>query len=152
MSAPTLAASSEPRGLSATPFEGSSLDLLRRLDHPVAIPLAPDVDRATDAAPRAASDSQRWLAVVGFEGDRARVAGLLPGEVVTVGLERRGEPSVEHDEAPGVEERAEGVRRHLAEDSGELIGSRAARPRSLSRRRCSGTAPTHRDPSPPARG
>ena len=77
----------EARGLSATPFEGSSLDLLRRLDHPVAIPLAPDVDRATDAAPRAASDSQRWLAVVGFEGDRARVAGLLPGEVVTVGLD-----------------------------------------------------------------
>jgi general secretion pathway protein A len=77
----------EARGLSTTSFEGGSLDLLRRLDHPFAIPLAPDVDRGTDAAPRAASGSQRWLAVVGFEGDRARVAGLLPGQVVTVGLD-----------------------------------------------------------------
>lgn len=83
----TLQRAFEARGLSATPFEGGSLDLLRRLDHPFAIPLAPDVDRATDATPRAASDRQRWLAVVGFEGDRARVAGLLPGQVVTVGLD-----------------------------------------------------------------
>ncbi|MCR9098141.1 MAG: AAA family ATPase [bacterium] len=74
----------ESRGLTATPFDGGSLALLRRLDHPFAIPLAASVDRGADERPSATTDRQRWLAVIGFEDDRARVAGLVPGQVVTV--------------------------------------------------------------------
>jgi hypothetical protein len=83
----TLQRAVEARGLTATSFEGGSLDLLRRLDHPFAIPLAPAVERASGDLLPAAADSERWLAVVGFEGDRARVAGLLPGQIVTVDVD-----------------------------------------------------------------
>ncbi len=77
----------EARGLSATPFDGGSLALLRRLDHPFAIPLASVIDRTGEEGPAAPEASRRWLAVVGFEGNRARVAGLVPGQVVTVAVD-----------------------------------------------------------------
>ncbi len=70
----------EARGLTATPFDGGSFDLLRRLDHPFAIPLAATGPDASDGA-------RRWLAIVGFRGDRARVAGLVPDQIVTVTAE-----------------------------------------------------------------
>lgn len=81
----------EERGLTATPFDGGSIDLLRRLDHPVLLPLtAIDPSKTSRqssslpaTSPRDASDS-RWLAVVGFAGDRARLAGLMSDRIVTV--------------------------------------------------------------------
>lgn len=83
----TLPRAFEARGLEATSFDGGSLELLRRLDHPFAIPLAPAVDREGGEDPSAPEEGQRWLAVVGFEGDRARVAGLVPGQTVTVAID-----------------------------------------------------------------
>ena len=75
-----LKASLESRGLEATAFEGGSLALLRRLDHPVALAL-----NAADA--RSGAAPLRWVAVVGFEADRVRVAGLMPGREVTIRVE-----------------------------------------------------------------
>lgn len=77
----------ESRGLTATPFDGGSIDLLRRLDHPVLLPLMPT--RTMDENGRisnesASSSEMRWLAVVGFNDDRAHVAGLIPNRIVTV--------------------------------------------------------------------
>ncbi len=69
----SLQSTFERRGLTATTFEGGSIDLLRRLDHPVTLPLA----SSPDAEPR-------WIAITGFAGDRARVAGLVPGRIVSV--------------------------------------------------------------------
>jgi general secretion pathway protein A len=70
----------ESRGLQATVFEGGSLALLRRLDHPVALAL-----RVDGVGPGV--DPLRWVAVVGFEADRVRVAGLMQGREVTVPVE-----------------------------------------------------------------
>ena len=86
--AEALEASLRARGLEATAFDGGSLGLLRRLDHPVALALSPDLA----LEPAALSSGQvaapaRWLAVLGFEGDRARVAGLIESREVTVPID-----------------------------------------------------------------
>jgi len=73
----------EDRGLVATRFDGGSIDLLRELDHPVALPLVPDSTGVAGAPPAPA----RWVAIVGFQRDRARLAGLLPDQIVTVPVE-----------------------------------------------------------------
>jgi len=91
----------EGRGLSATSFDGGSIELLRRLDHPVVLPLAarpPDVAvRSASTALLAPSDpggapadpglDERWVAITGFKGDRARVAGLVSDQVVTIAID-----------------------------------------------------------------
>ncbi len=91
-----LESSLRARGLETTPFERGSFALIRRLDHPVAIALQPDGftgargrGGAGEGSPRETSvsatsgDDLRWVAVLGFEGDRARLAGLLEGREVT---------------------------------------------------------------------
>jgi general secretion pathway protein A len=94
-SAEELQSGVEARGLVATPFDGGSIELLRRLDHPVFLALdarLPDRDGARDttaegeATDSSASEAEspKWIAVTGFEGDRARVAGLLSNRVVSV--------------------------------------------------------------------
>jgi len=80
-SADDLAADLERRGLMATAFDGGSLDMLRRLDHPVLIPVAVDAAPAVSAG---AKPAPIWLALTGFDGDRAWIAGLVPGRVVSV--------------------------------------------------------------------
>ncbi len=82
-----LQRSLEDRGLMATSFDGGSLELLRRLDHPVALPLAPSPERGSGLAPRASDAARRWVAITGFRGDRARVAGLVPDQIVTITVE-----------------------------------------------------------------
>ena len=82
-----LQRSFEDRGLMATSFDGGSLELLRRLDHPVALPLAPSPERANGLAPRAPEEARRWVAITGFRGDHARVAGLVPDQIVTITVE-----------------------------------------------------------------
>jgi hypothetical protein len=86
-----LQTSIEERGLTATSFDGGSIDLLRRLDHPVLLPLVPvpsvrsqqpDTAATDSAAPN--STAPRWLAITGFVGDRARLAGLISDRIVTV--------------------------------------------------------------------
>ena len=77
-----LRVSLERRGLEATVFEGGSLALLRRLDHPVALAL-----QAADGDARATPSPLKWVAVVGFEADRVRVAGLMADREVTVSVE-----------------------------------------------------------------
>ncbi len=84
-----LRRSFEGRGLTATSFEGGSIALLRRLDHPVVLPLA---IRASDSASTIPSSAvggtgERWVAITGFKRDRARVAGLLPDQVVTIAID-----------------------------------------------------------------
>lgn len=76
------------RGLMTTSFDGGSIELLRRLDHPVALPLAA-VLRHVDAglAPTAPVSERRWVAITGFRGNRARVAGLLPDQIVTISID-----------------------------------------------------------------
>ncbi len=81
-----LHSSLESRGLSATAFDGGSIELLQRLDHPVLLPLTPSV-RASGKVGRASAEadpSARWLAIVGFGNERASVAGLLSGRIVTI--------------------------------------------------------------------
>ncbi len=83
----------EARGLSATIFDGGSIELLRRLDHPVLLPLSLDPN-GSDPSGSAASPAidgsdtedteERWIAITGFEGDRARVAGLIRDRIVSV--------------------------------------------------------------------
>jgi len=92
----TLRASIEARGLVATPFDGGSLALLRRLDHPVLLALAasggasasgdsPGGSRSIlDSVVGARSDTTRWLAITGFDADRVHVGGLLPGRTLSV--------------------------------------------------------------------
>jgi general secretion pathway protein A len=86
----------EARGLVATPFDGGSIELLRRLDHPVFLALdarpADDRDASgegeqADASASEAEESAKWIAVTGFEGDRARVVGLLSNRVVSVSID-----------------------------------------------------------------
>lgn len=78
-----LQRSLESRGLTATPFDGGSLELLRRLDHPVALPLAVrPMPRPTNT-----ETQERWVALIGFDGDRARLAGLLPDQIVTIPID-----------------------------------------------------------------
>ncbi len=103
--ATALAERLEARGLMATAFEGGSFEMLRRLDHPVLIPIAVDPAAAPDAADPPAESAaspgtaaaagsakgtaeadRRWLALTGFDGDRAWLAGLVPGRVVSVAL------------------------------------------------------------------
>ena len=74
----------ESRGLMATSFDGGSIDLLRRLDHPVALPLAPAPRPQAAAAPTAPASERRWVALIGFKDDRARIAGLVPNQIMTV--------------------------------------------------------------------
>ncbi|MEZ4332394.1 MAG: AAA family ATPase [Myxococcota bacterium] len=80
-----LARRLEQRGLMTTAFDGGSLSMLRRLDHPVLIPLALEPSIAPAAA--VAETDRRWLALTGFDGDRAWLAGLVPARVVSVALE-----------------------------------------------------------------
>ncbi|MEZ4279988.1 MAG: AAA family ATPase [Myxococcota bacterium] len=88
--ASALAERLEARGLVATAFEGGSFEMLRRLDHPVLIPLAVIDPAAARPAPSAsgevAESDRRWLALTGFDGDRVWLAGLVPGRVVSVAL------------------------------------------------------------------
>ncbi|HEB89160.1 MAG TPA: hypothetical protein ENI85_06285, partial [Deltaproteobacteria bacterium] len=80
----------EARGLSATSFDGGSIELLRRLDHPVLLPLSPDPNGSGSRGPADASTEEggdtraRWVAITGFEGDRARIAGLVRDRIVSV--------------------------------------------------------------------
>jgi general secretion pathway protein A len=69
----------ESRGLEATPFDGGSIELLRRLDHPVLLPLTPGSPADANAAAEG-----RWVAIVGFDGDRVQLAGLVADRDVTV--------------------------------------------------------------------
>jgi general secretion pathway protein A len=69
------------RGLTTTTFEGGSIDLLSRLDHPVALPLS--VSPSLRGSDLAASE-ERWIAITGFKNGRARVAGLVSGRLVTI--------------------------------------------------------------------
>jgi general secretion pathway protein A len=93
--ADALAERLEARGLMATAFEGGSFEMLRRLDHPVLIPIALDrveaIATRNGVAPTAAAalvpeSDRRWLALTGFDGDRAWLAGLVPGRVVSVAV------------------------------------------------------------------
>lgn len=78
-----LRSSIEDRGLTATSFDGGSIDLLRRLNHPVLLPVS--ARPANEGATGTGGDVKSpWLAIVGFSGDRARLAGLISGRIVTV--------------------------------------------------------------------
>jgi hypothetical protein len=87
-----LEASLDASGLETTAFDGGSLALLRRLDHPVALALQVEpVDEAEAAAGDArgtgldsATGPLYWVAVVGFESDRIRIIGLLDDREVSV--------------------------------------------------------------------
>jgi len=83
--AEALQASLRARGLEATSFEGGSLRLLERLDHPVALALR----FPSDASSRAETSSSpiRWVAALGFDADRVRVAGLIEDREVTIPIE-----------------------------------------------------------------
>ncbi|MEE8165763.1 MAG: AAA family ATPase [Myxococcota bacterium] len=83
--AEALEASLRARGLEATPFEGGSLWLLARLDHPVALALRSPAD-ATSGAETSPSPI-RWVAALGFDGDRVRVAGLVEDREVTIPID-----------------------------------------------------------------
>jgi general secretion pathway protein A len=80
----------ESRGLTLTPFDGGSIDLLRRLDHPVLLPLTtagtnPNNNSNSSASNSSASDSEpRWLGIIGFRDDRVHVAGLISNRIVTI--------------------------------------------------------------------
>ncbi len=75
----------ETRGLIATRFEGGSIGLLRRLDHPVLLPVSPTPTRDKSAIDVTLDNSEyRWLAITGFKDDRARVDGLISNRSVTV--------------------------------------------------------------------
>jgi general secretion pathway protein A len=88
-----LEASLVAQGLEVTAFDGGSLSLLRRLDHPVALALeaggADSPESAAGAGRESAltSGSLVWVAVLGFEGDRVRVVGLLGEREVSVPIE-----------------------------------------------------------------
>ncbi len=82
-SAADLQRSFESRGLTATPFEGGSIELLRRLDHPVAIPLA----ARPDSRPANAGPDARWVALIGFDREHARLAGLVADRTVRVAID-----------------------------------------------------------------
>jgi len=80
----------EGHGLTATPFDGGSIDLLRRLDHPVLLPLSPARTLGEDGRisnPSASNSDLRWLAVIGFDDDRAYVAGLIADRIVTIPID-----------------------------------------------------------------
>ena len=80
----------ESRGLTLTPFDGGSIDLLRRLDHPVLLPLTtagtnPNNNSNSSASNSSTSDSEpRWLGIIGFRDDRVHVAGLISNRIVTI--------------------------------------------------------------------
>jgi hypothetical protein len=79
----------ESRGLTATPFDGGSIDLLQRLDHPVLLPLTPAITNTrnpsgTDGQAGSSDSEPRWLAILGFQDGRARVAGLIANREVTI--------------------------------------------------------------------
>lgn len=83
--AAALAERLEAQGLMATAFDGGSFEMLRRLDHPVLLPFTAQSIPA--AAPAAVAEAdRRWLALTGFDGDRAWLAGLVPGRVVSVAV------------------------------------------------------------------
>ncbi len=77
----------EDRGLVTTIFEGGSLALLRRLNHPVALPLTASSRELESDLPEALRDPPRWITLVGFEGDRARLAGVLNGQILSVPID-----------------------------------------------------------------
>jgi general secretion pathway protein A len=102
-----LRTSLETRGLEATPFDGGSLGLLRRLDHPVVLALdATRPDRVASTGSSGSSSSSgnettgagaassspagnrastpKWVALIGFDAERAYVAGLLSDRISTV--------------------------------------------------------------------
>ena len=84
----------ESRGLTATPFDGGSIDLLRRLDHPVLLPLTPtrtNIDHATHEKQQSSDSEPLWLAITGFKDDRAHIAGLISNRVVTVPIDELAE-------------------------------------------------------------
>ncbi len=97
----------EARGLMTTAFDGGSFEMLRRLDHPVLIPVSaananaianpanpanPSDPATTTTTPTPLATlstkeaDRRWLAITGFDGDRAWLAGLVAGRVVSVAL------------------------------------------------------------------
>jgi hypothetical protein len=79
----------ESRGLTATPFDGGSIDLLQRLDHPVLLPLTPATTstKNTDGHAGSSDSEPRWLAILGFTDGRARVAGLIANREVTIPID-----------------------------------------------------------------
>jgi general secretion pathway protein A len=77
----------ESRGLTTTSFDRGSIDLLRRLDHPVLLPLTPATTATDGTDPTRAASQQRWLAITGLEDDRARVAGLISNRIVTISID-----------------------------------------------------------------
>ncbi len=82
----------ESRGLTATSFEGGSIELLRRLDHPIVLPLAaPASILGARFRPAVASGTPdpdtRWVVITGFDRDRARVAGLVRDQIVTIEID-----------------------------------------------------------------
>jgi len=86
----------ESRGLTATPFDGGSIDLLRLLDHPVLLPLTPartdtNDPNGTGSDPSASDSEPRWLALMGIEDGRARIAGLIANREVTVPIDELAE-------------------------------------------------------------
>jgi general secretion pathway protein A len=77
----------ESRGLMVTPFDGGSIDLLRRLDHPVLLPLTPtrtNTDNNSDKNVGASDSEPRWLGIIGFMDERVHVAGLISNRIVTI--------------------------------------------------------------------
>jgi general secretion pathway protein A len=96
-----LKKSFEGRGLGATFFDGGSLALLRRLDHPVVLALragdetlagsssessaAVDLPRPPSSVER--PESIRWVAVIGFDEERALLAGILRDRVIAVSVD-----------------------------------------------------------------
>ncbi|MFP6655709.1 MAG: peptidoglycan-binding protein, partial [Myxococcota bacterium] len=82
-----LRSSIEERGLVATFFDGGSLELLRRLEHPVVLAFTPNASSV--ATPPGLGDGlaeskSLWLALLGFDGDRGHLAGVISGRVVSV--------------------------------------------------------------------
>ncbi|MFK7895596.1 MAG: AAA family ATPase [Myxococcota bacterium] len=87
--AESLRASLEAEGLFATPFDGGSLSLIRRLEHPALLPLVPGPARSESSRVSGSrqADRQRawrWVTVTGFDGDRAEVVGLIENRIATV--------------------------------------------------------------------
>jgi general secretion pathway protein A len=78
----------EHGGLVATPFDGGSIDLLRRLDHPVLLPLVPEPNPASRNPEAGLRQSEtRWIEITGFIGNRARIDGLMADRSVTIPIE-----------------------------------------------------------------
>ena len=84
MTPEALEASLRAQGLEVTTFEGGSISLLRRLDHPVVLALSSQPRSDASEASKASLAADRWVAVTGFDEGRVRVTGLVEGREATV--------------------------------------------------------------------